>query len=949
MNLYSRYEALKKRVGGNREKAGFEFGLGATPEERMRVTSPSAWNERILSEVHFALTMLEYGKADCAALIDRALAVLEEAMDAEGVLTNSVCRAAEECLMPLSAQAKEYTVLYASHAHIDMNWMWGWQETVAVTLATFRTILNLMKEYPDFTFSQSQASVYKILEEYDPDMMRQVQSRIREGRWEVTANAWVETDKNMPDTESLIHHIAVTRDYLEKTWGIPRDQVKVDFSPDTFGHSRFVPEINTFGSVPYYYHCRGLQEDVTLYRYRAPSGSEVLMYKEPYWYNSGVNPDNGTGVFEMEKRCGGLKTALIVYGVGDHGGGPTRRDVEKVLTMRKWPVFPTMRFGTLAQYFAAAEEVRDRVPVVDHELNAIFTGCYTTQSRIKLANRRTEPALLSAEAMSALTHTMLNTPYPAQRFEAAWQKVLFTHFHDILTGSCVQESREYAMGQLASALATAQTEQAKALTALSEAVDTSMFPAQEGVGYTIAEGAGAGYGIAHYAGVPNPERGAGLTRVYTLFNTTAQPRREAVEVTVWDYAGDASRLMAVDCEGKELPCQLLDEKPQEYWSHLYQRFLVQAEVPAMGYAVCALQPREIETYPTHLLTQEREEQPMGPVVLENGRLRAGFDTGSGLLLSLIDKESGEELLSAPAGLTLVRTENAGASAWRIGRYLSMEPVTDTVRVRVKRGALRQSVTFEQRVMHSTVQMTVSLDADADALQVELTVDWSEAASAQEYIPLLTYRLPLRGADQACIRTDVPAGSVLRPARDMDVPALTGACAEVDGVTSALLTDCKYGYRLSEGVLSVSLINTACEPDPYPERGVHAIKLFIALTEGQPAALKRRAAALIQPMQAVPTASHPGALPPRQSLLGFEAEHCVLTSVSMAPDGALVARLYEASGEPEQVTVRLPFPVARAALTNLNGETLAPAQSEGSSVTFPVDPYRLVQVHIYPKH
>ena len=94
MNLYSRYEALKKRVGGNREKAGFEFGLGATPEERMRVTSPSAWNERILSEVHFALTMLEYGKADCAALIDRALAVLEEAMDAEGVLTNSVCRAA---------------------------------------------------------------------------------------------------------------------------------------------------------------------------------------------------------------------------------------------------------------------------------------------------------------------------------------------------------------------------------------------------------------------------------------------------------------------------------------------------------------------------------------------------------------------------------------------------------------------------------------------------------------------------------------------------------------------------------------------------------------------------------------------------------------------------------------------------------------------------------------
>lgn len=106
-----------------------------------------------------------------------------------------------------------------------------------------------------------------------------------------------------PDTESLLRHIRITRDYLHKVWGIAPDSVKVDFSPDTFGHSRFVPEINTFGSVPYYYHCRGLQDELTLYRFRAPSGSEVLMYKEPYWYNSGVCPDNGIGVLEMERRC----------------------------------------------------------------------------------------------------------------------------------------------------------------------------------------------------------------------------------------------------------------------------------------------------------------------------------------------------------------------------------------------------------------------------------------------------------------------------------------------------------------------------------------------------------------------------------------------------------------------------------------------------------------------
>ena len=102
-------------------------------------------------------------------------------------------------------------------------------------------------------------------------------------------------------------------------WGVDPDSVQVDFSPDTFGHSRFVPEINCFENVRYYYHCRGLEELETLYRYRAPSGSEVLAYKEPYWYNSGVNPDNGTGLIGLSRRCGGLKTGLIVYGVAATG------------------------------------------------------------------------------------------------------------------------------------------------------------------------------------------------------------------------------------------------------------------------------------------------------------------------------------------------------------------------------------------------------------------------------------------------------------------------------------------------------------------------------------------------------------------------------------------------------------------------------------------------------
>lgn len=945
-NLYTRYAALKKQVAGNHEKSEFEWTFGPTVQEKAKIQGMSKPNRRILAQLLYALELSKRHDGKYDNEVAAALTLLEQAMLSEGVLTKSICQAAETILLPLKDAAKEYKVIYASHAHIDMNWQWGWQETVAITLSTFRTMLNLMQEYPEFTFSQSQASVYKIVEEHDPDMMQEIQDRIREGRWEVTANAWVETDKNMPDTESLIRHVAETRKYLQKVWGVPADKFKVDFSPDTFGHSAHIPEINTFCEVPYYYHCRGLQEDVTLYRYKAPSGNEILMYKEPYWYNSGVNPDNGTGVFEMERRCAGMKTALIVYGVGNHGGGPTRRDIETMLEMQQWPIFPTLKFGTLHEFFAEAESVREKLPVIDHELNAIFTGCYTTQSRIKLGNRRAETGLLESETMNALAHFTVDGRLAGDRYTKAWQKVLFTHFHDILTGSGVQETREHAMGKLAEAIAYAQTEQNKAYERLSQNIDTSMFPVDGDIADTRSEGGGGGFGIASYAGVPNPERGAGRVRIYTVFNPGAVSRKELVELTVWDYSGDIHRLEAIDHTGNPVSIQLLDTEPQWYWDHYYIRVLLEADVPALGYAAYALKEKEITDYPTHLLNQEREELPKDNMILENENLAAKFDTGSGMMISLYDKKEEKELLGAPAGLHLVHTENGGMTSWRIGRYLTMEPVCDTIRATPVDGTLRSSITFEQKVMHSTVKMIVSLDKGAAALKYDLTVDWHETCTGQEYIPVLTYRLSLKEKADT-ILCDVPAGRAERPARQIDVPALTGACPKAEGTTAALITDCKYGYRLADNVLSATLINTAGDPDPYPERGIHAIKLFVALTEGNKAAsLKNAAKALISPMLGVPTAHHDGKLEPKAAIMEIDAEHTVVSSIQVGEDDSLVLRLYETDGEEDIVIITPPFEIGKAEVVNLNGEKLGTAVCGTHSATIAMLPNTIRQIRIY---
>ena len=672
--LAEKYTRLKTGVGGNREKTGFEYTFGMPEEEARYITPPSRWNRRILAELEYALHVSEANGGAFEGELDAALDGLLAALERDGVLTDGACARAEEALSPMAELARSYTLFLTGHAHIDMNWMWSYQETVAATLATFRSICNIMDEYPDFTFSQSQGAVYRIVETYDPDLMARMKKYIAQGRWEVVATSWVEPDKNMPSGESLLRHIEYTRRYLRQTWGVK--DFDVDFVPDTFGHAQTVPEIDRFGGVKYMYHCRGNSRDDLLYRYRAPSGHEILVLRESDWYNAAITPQIANGLMEVVKQSSGLKCGMVLYGVGDHGGGPTRRDVERALDMQSWPIYPTIRFGGLRDYFREAEKIRDRLPVVNEELNFFAPGCYTTQSRIKRGNRRAEAAFYDAEALAALAEDTTDYRLPRAQLEDAWRDVLFTHFHDILTGSCVQDSREHAMGLFQTSACVTNTQLEKAMGDIAKGINTAAMPVLKGVlpwergsAYdTQSEGAGAGYGIENFVGVPAAERGSGLLRVFHVFNTLTRQREENVELTVWDYTGDIARVHLQTPEGEELPFQLVDHSLQRYWDHRYFRVLVRVAVPALGYATVVLRQRERETYPVYLQRpQEQVARFYDDIVLDNGTLRATIDAISGRVSSLIDLERGAELLKAgeSAGLELLETERRSSSAWNI--------------------------------------------------------------------------------------------------------------------------------------------------------------------------------------------------------------------------------------------------------------------------------------------
>jgi alpha-mannosidase len=915
------------------------------------------WTTRIASELEYAheLSKLAGGAHD--ALINESISALAASCGPDAPLGKAAALTAETVLAPLSTDAKKYRLLCAGHAHIDMNWMWRWDETVSVALDTFRTVLDLMNEYPGFKFSQSQASVYKILADHAPAILDAVKARVHEGRWEVTASTWVENDKNLPSGESFARHILYTRRYLAGLLDIDPNTLTLDFEPDTFGHSANVPEILNAGGVRYYYHCRG-NDGPHLYRWFAPSGRSVIVQREPFWYLGPVDPSMGIYVPQW---CAdhGLNTMLRVYGVGDHGGGPTRRDLERIIDMNAWPVFPTICFSTFGEYFAAVEAQAPALPEIHSELNSVFTGCYTSQSAIKKSNTLSEIALGEAETFGAWAKLATGLPYPAAAVTNGWHNTLFNQFHDIIPGSGVPETRDYALGLFQQTLAAANSHKGASLRAIADQIDTVDLLGIQGAPLPTgtAEGAGVGFGVEDFR-IAQSSRGGGLTRVFHVFNPLATPRAGTVEIVLWDWDGDVQRLVVRDATGTEVPHQLVDAGFNDYWGHKFLRLLAAVSVPASGYNTYTVGEAMPAGRPPAYPLDPRVE-PTNDLWLENDFLRAEFDPYSCALVSLMDKSSGEELLDAGRGGATFRYiledgRNRG-SAWTVGRYMEVRKLTEHAHVvQVTRGPVRQSVTFEMTFgSRSMLTVTFGLDAGSRRLDIIADCDWQEIGRQKEGIPQLNFWAPLAFNCRA-FRYDVPFGVVERDCAHRDAPALSWVQARRVGGgkhTMALLAEGKHGFRGADDALAVSLIRSSYDPDPYPEVGMHKMRLGLALSDASAPNRDLLATGqdFAQPLTVLSGSSHGGDRAAAASFVSLERGTVALSAIKLPEDGTdntVIVRVYETEGQDTTALLRFWRPVTAARLVDVNENPLdGDLAIEDAQVAFPVGAARVATVAV----
>ena len=255
------------------------------------------------------------------------------------------------------------------------------------------------------------------------------------------------------------------------------------------------------------------------------------------------------------------------------------------------------------------------------------------------------------------------------------------------------------------------------------------------------------------------------------------------------------------------------------------RVLVRVKLPAYGYKTIAIKQNEVEKYPYYYGGTHNILGYEDAYVLENEYIRAEFDKLSMSLVSLIDKTDGSEKINSKefAGLVQINTQTEGNSSWVIGKYHDINPVDNISRIdRFGFGRLKTGYRFEARVLNSTVRCEISLAAGVKSLTYSVSVDWNELAG--RFVPMLALRMPV-GYTAEKYLCDIPMGSILRDGGNHDFPALTySAAIASDGAGDPLyvMTDSKYGYQLFDNTITATLINTAHNPDPDPERGHHEI-------------------------------------------------------------------------------------------------------------------------------
>jgi alpha-mannosidase len=787
---------------------------------------------------------------------------------------------------------RSLTAHLVGHAHIDLSWLWRWEETVAdVAAFTFKGTLAQMDKLPGLTFAQSQAAIYEAVEKSDPGLFERIARKVGEGTWIPVGGMWVEPDVNMPDGESLARQLLYGKRYFLEKFGV---DVKVGWNPDTFGHSGQLPQILRKAGIESYVfeRCPPGPGTPPFFWWEGMDGSRVLGYVPPGWYLADLR--DGTGKILKDARANtDIRDFMLLYGAGDHGGGPRDTDIAAIEKFRNDPSEPRLVFTNPETYLGKIAERGAGLPVVRGELNFTFPACYTTQAETKKNNRRMESLLLIAEKFSAVAVASgYRDYYPERDLDEAWKIVLRNQFHDILDGSGIGP----------------------------------VYDEVEGF-YAQARARGEGVPIVVY----NP-----------LFWERTEP--VIVEVAVPPDAKTsrpwAGTVRMTDGEGKAVPVQVLDKRQEGTMTAFRVVFMAEG-VPSFGYKLYRLIPAKKDGWSGPAAVRA------GGRTLENEFLRVRLDPKTGRIESLYDKAAEREVLAGPGNvLEAIRDEPEQMSAWELGLKNTVGGAGDggaTFEL-VEDGPVRAVLRIKTRFRDSTFEQDLILYRSLPRLDCRMGLDWRERNIMIKAAFPLDLKAPVA-------RFEIPYGSISRPADGTEVPALRwiDASEESGSYGVALLNDSKYGFDVKGGVMRMSVVHGATAPDPEADRGRHELLYSVLPHRGdwKSAEVTRRGLEFGSPLIARVPLIHDGPLPKVHSFIHVGPSNVILSAVKKAMgygERGFILRLYEIHGEATEAKIEFPWAV-EACETDLIERPTGKVLGAGPSISVSLAPFEIKTIRV----
>lgn len=760
------------------------------------------------------------------------------------------------------------------NAHIDPVWQWCMPEGMSLVRSTFRSALDRMKEYPDYKFTSACAFYYKWVKEIDPDMFEEIKQRIREGRWGIVGGMWVQPDCNIPSGEAFCRHLLYSQNFFKENFG---KTVKTGYNVDSFGHNGNLPQLLKKAGIENYVYMRPNREaekpslpEENLHLWTSPDGSSVKAFRILDGYCDDLREER------IERYKNRTQPQMLFYGIGNHGGGPAKAHLEQAQELVKNTEYV---YAVPDEYFESADS---SMPVVSEDLQHHASGCYSANSKVKLANRRAECELVRAEKFDTLSHLLTGSAYNNKKIFSAWEKIMFNQFHDILAGCSVKEAYTDALNAFGFASETALEINMLAVQRISSQIHTTdILTSEPSVMWDrlwCRDGEGAPIVLF------NPHSFS--VKTYASFGTQCVSR-------------------VCDSDGNDVPFQLVRASYTD-GNHV-NKCLFEAEIPAYGYCVYYLFRLDENSSKTEFMSDLKADNN----TLENSLVKIEFDEDTGSITKYIFKTDLTDL----AGGMLCRAvvcDDSKNDTWAhavTDFNIDKGEFSGGEMKLIESGPLRATIKSTTYYGKSTLTRYYSLYNNSKKLHVRTIIDFNEEYSLCKF----SFNTSLN--DPKAVYS-MPYGFIEKPANGEEEPC-HGWCDIHDesGKGLAVINDSKYSFCAVGSDLRMIAARNCAYLDHFGQKSRDSEMRFIDKGEQEFSIIliphKRKNNALYfkesellnTPVTVQQESHHSGSLPVKYSGIEIDNENIAVTAVKQAEDSdGIVMRIVETAGEKCDCTV-----------------------------------------------